>query len=459
MSDKESDDFIHVGPFSRRALSTRELEFDAPLSADKSMTHRALMLAGMARGKSVITNPLDGEDCVATREALCRFGVSVESGVDPKGRVKWEINSPGLDHWVTPSSVLDLGNSGTSARLLTGLCAGGTGLRVELTGDDSLRRRPMGRVVEPLRNMGAQISGEQGGDRLKLTITSSLLTPRTHYLAVASAQIKSAIILAAISASGETIIELPAGGRDHTEIMLASLGAHIRVSRYLGRERISVTGPWRPAPFQCEIPTDPSSVAFFAALAALHPGLRVTAKRVMKNKTRTGFFDVLSRMGVQVLWADEGSDGKFLGEKAATVTFFRPQGVELRGTKIAADEISSMIDEIPVLAAVCALAQGPSEIKGLGELRVKESDRLSMIAHLLKSAGVTCVVSGDDLMIQGQDEVSAFSFGSDDHRMVMTAMILATRGRDNSKIEGLSWIRTSFPLFPDAFQNIKSMLQ
>jgi 3-phosphoshikimate 1-carboxyvinyltransferase len=283
------------------------------------------------------------------------------------------------------------------------------------------------------------------------------LFPRTHYLDVPSAQVKSALILASLSAAGETIIDLPEGGRDHTENMLAAVGAPITSHAYLGRERISVIGPWRPKGFKCEVPTDPSSVAFFAGLAALHPGLRVKAHKVMRNKTRTGFFRALEAMGLEVSWTDLDSSDRYLGEDVGTVSFL--SGARPRALTVPAARSAVMLDEIPMLAAVCALASGRSRIEGLAELRVKESDRLARISELLTKAGIEARIDGDALEIEGKAGISAFSFGSDDHRMVMTAMILATKGNAPSDITGISWINTSFPLFLTAFQNINLAIQ
>ncbi len=434
----------------------RVVDVTAPASSDKSFTHRAIMLAAMAEGSSEIFDPLEGEDCLATLDVFWNMGVQRERSVESKG-VCWRLSSPGMDHWQAPLKPQDLGNSGTSARLLLGLLAGGKNLRVTLTGDASLRKRPMGRVVEPLRNMGADITGATNGNTLELTITSQQLTSRTHYLDAPSAQVKSALILAGLSADGETIIDLPQGGRDHTENMLEALGAPIQIRNYLGRERIFVTGPWRPRPFKCEVPSDPSSVAFFAGMAALHPGLRVKAHKVLRNKTRTGFFKCLEAMGVDVTWSDIVSRPEHLGEEVGTVSFLatgRP-----RAATVAASEAAMMLDEIPMLGAVCAMASGRSRIEGLGELRVKESDRQTRIIELLTKAGVEARIDGDAIEIEGQAEINAFSFGSDDHRMVMTAMILATKGKAPSEITGISWINTSFPLFLRAFQNINLGIQ
>ena len=446
---------IIVAPFPPL---THQLEFIAPASADKSLTHRAVMLASMASGVSEIVNPLDGDDCSATRSVFQNLCVEISENQTQDGKKSWTVHSPGMDRWRSPMVEQDLGNSGTSARLLTGLFAGVPGLTVTLTGDESLRSRPMTRVVEPLRNMVAKISGPNDGATLKLTITGTSIKFTTHYLGTPSAQIKSALLLAGISADGETLIDIPSGGRDHTEIMLNALGAMIRRTWRFGRELISIVGPWRPKNFHCEIPTDPSSVAFFGALAALHPGMQCRAHRVLQNPTRIGFFKVLSRMGVEVVWSDVDKSHKYLGETVANLMVYRAADRHLKAINIHQDDIAAMIDEIPALAVLCSFAEGTSMISGLAELRVKESDRLSAIEALLKAAGIDVRVEEDSLVIAGQTSASAFNFSSQDHRMVMSAMILATRAAAPSTISGLSWIRTSFPLFLEAFQNIKSRI-
>jgi len=459
MVDHVADELV-IAPCS---LIKGDVEFNAPSSPDKSFTHRAIMLASMACGRSKIVDPLLGDDCLATRAAFEMLGVKFSEEQDAAGRAVWVIDSNGAQSWRSPKAPINLGNSGTSARLLTGLFAGVPHLTVELAGDASLEKRPMGRVVQPLRSMGAEISGPTDGESLKLTITGHQLSARSLRIAVPSAQIKSALLLAAAAASGQTVIDLPSGGRDHTEKMLQALDATIAKKSYLGREVISLVGPWRPQPFVCEVPADPSSVAFFAALAALHPGLRVKASNVMTNATRIEFFKILGRMGLEIQWSSPrgirpSKDPWYLGEDVADVSFYRPRGVKLSAVVVQSDSSALMLDEIPALAVVCALAEGRSVIHGLQELKFKESDRLTLTLDLLTRSGVQARAVSESLEITGTETPAAFSFSSDDHRMVMSAMILATRASKASNIHGLRWIQTSFPLFLEAFQNIKSSL-
>jgi 3-phosphoshikimate 1-carboxyvinyltransferase len=452
-------DGCSVGPLSNGWHAERNIQL--PTCPDKSLTHRALIFASMAKGRSVIKSPLDSDDCMATRNAFLQLGVSFTEEKDQEDRLVWFVNSPGMLAWRSPTKEIDLGNSGTSARLLTGLFSGVPGLRITITGDQSLQKRPMARVIDPLRNMGADLESAIGGAdgaTLPLTITGKQLTARTHSLQAPSAQVKSAILLAGVTCNGLTLVRQPMGGRDHTENMLESLGAGIQRSNYLGFETTQIVGPWSPSSFDCEIPSDPSSVAFFAAMAALHPGLKVTAQRVLTNTTRTGFFNALERMGVSVSVVPDGIKADVIGEDTGCWTFYRVPGQPLKSINLSAEEIPSLIDEVPILSVVAAFADGVSTISGLAELRVKESDRLDTTARLLELAGVRCGITGDALQIYGSNVAHAFSFGSDDHRLVMAAMVLASRGDKTSNIHGLRWIRTSFPLFVRVFQNIYSVM-
>ena len=454
-----SADACSVGPLLRRPLSERSVELS--VCPDKSLTHRAVIFASMAQGRSVIRNPLDSDDCLGTRKAFMQLGVSFTEELDSKSQLAWRVDSPGIHSWRSPDAEIDLGNSGTSARLLTGLFAGVPGLLVRLTGDHSLCRRPMGRVIEPLKAMGADIepaSGGADGSRLPLTITGKHLIARTHDLLTASAQVKSALLLAGSTCKGQTIVSQPGGSRDHTENILSSLGATVQRFSRAGLSTTQIVGPWMPPAFDCDIPSDPSSVAFFAAMAALHPGLKVQAPRVLTNPSRTGFFKVLARMGVRVSVVHDEGGSNGLGEETGCWSFFRAPGTQLKAVDISPGDIPALIDEVPILSVVAGMAKGVSTFRGLAELRVKESDRLTMTGQLLALAGIESKVEGDVLQVYGGASPRAFSFSSDDHRLVMASMVLASCGDKSSKIDGLRWIRTSFPLFMQIFQNIYSVM-
>lgn len=456
---KVTADTCSVGPL--HLGRSKEQSVQLPICPDKSLTHRALIFAGMAEGISVIKNPLDSDDCRGTLNALRQLGVGFEPQKNDRDDVVWYVRSPGIKAWRSPSAEIDLGNSGTSARLLTGLFAGVPGLHVTLRGDHSLMKRPMARVIEPLRSMGAQIestSGGADGATLPLTITGTLLSPIHHKLTSASAQVKSALLLAGSTCKGEMVVSQPSGSRDHTENIFDWLGAVISRSDYCGIETIKIVGPWMPGAFECDIPSDPSSIAFFAALAALHPGLAIMAPRVLLNPSRTGFFRILQRMGVEVSTVMDPDSSGTLGEFTGSCKFYRRVGEPLKPIVLAPDEVQSMIDEVPILAVVAGFADGVSILRGLGELRFKESNRLDMTARLMGLAGLACEVVGDSLQISGRLSARAFSFSSDDHRLVMAAMVLSSRGDKVSDISGLRWIETSFPLFVSLFQNIYSVM-
>ena len=454
-----SADAFTVVPLSKGR--TVEQGIELPTCPDKSLTHRAVIFASMAKGRSVLVSPLDSDDCLATRKAFAQLGVSFAEEKDNQQKLVWIVDSPGMLAWRSPTDDVYLGNSGTSARLLTGLFSGIPGLRVRISGDHSLQKRPMARVIEPLRAMGAEIDAEVGGldgATLPLTITGRQLIARYHNLQTPSAQVKSALLLAGTTCKGQTVVRQPVGSRDHTENLLDALGANVQRSTYLGSETTQIVGPWMPRAFNCEIPSDPSSVAFFAAMAALHPGLKVTARRVLTNQSRTGFFRALERMGINVSVVPDGKKAESLGEVTGSWSFYRSPGQVLKPISMSEEDVPALIDEVPILSVVAAFAEGVSTIGGLAELRVKESDRLDMTAKLLDLAGIKCKITGDGLQINGSTQACAFSFGSDDHRLVMAAMVLATRGDKSSNIEGLQWIRTSFPLFVHVFQNIYSVM-
>ena len=460
--EREADVLI-IDPWQPRQGA--RIRYIADVPADKSLTHRALIFAAMAKGKSRIRNPLRSGDCLGTLAALRQLGVEVDEDPQAQGGVaQWSIQSPGITGLKNPGSgVLDLGNSGTAARLLLGMLAGIQGLKVKLTGDHSLSRRPMGRVVEPLLRMGAHIDRGESGDNLSssptlpLTITGSVLRATHHVAHIASAQVKSALLIAGLQADGETLVTLPDGGRDHTERMLAALGAMISSRHHNGFETVSIHGPFKLPPLEAEIPADPSSAAFFAALAVLHPGLEISCVRVLRNSRRAGFYEVLARMGVEVIWDHQGDGQEFLGESVADLVVRRRGRAALSPVDVAAGDVVTMIDEIPILSVLLAMVEGESRIFGLGELRTKESDRLAEIARLLTAAGRDVDIRGDCLVIRGgSGPCQSFEYAGDDHRLLMSAIVLATRAQGPSKIFGTAWIDTSFPLFLEGFQNINA---
>ena len=409
---------------------------------DKSISHRALILSALARGRSVLTNLNTGADVRATAAALRELGVTcaIEEGdpLKPDGISRAVVEGSGFEGIREPDVVIDVGNSGTTIRTLLGVCAGIPGLSI-LTGDSSIRRRPMLRVVIPLREMGAVIEGRAHGDRAPIAVRGGDLTAADFELPVASAQIKTALLLAGLRARGTTSVTEPAPSRDHTERMLASAGADISVD---GRS-VRVAGGSELHPVDRLIPGDASSAMFLVAAALLVPGSELTLENVGLNPTRTAALDVLKEMGADLtIRIDDDAD-----EPAGTVTVRHSQ---LHGTTISGDVIPSLIDELPILATLATQAEGATEISGAAELRVKESDRIAALASGLTRLGASIAERPDGLAIEGPKPLTGGeveSFG--DHRIAMSFAVAGLVAEGNVKVRGWSCVETSFPEFLD----------
>jgi 3-phosphoshikimate 1-carboxyvinyltransferase len=399
---------------------------------DKSISHRALLFAALATGQSRVTHLADGDDVRRTRGALECLGVSI------RGDGEVTVAARGVAGWREPETVVDCGNSGTTMRLLSGLLAGRPFLSV-LTGDASLRSRPMARVAEPLRAMGAAVDGRDGGEYAPLAIRGGALHGRRFELPVASAQVKSAIILAGLQAEGVTEVHEPARSRDHTERMLAALGAPVR---RLDDGRVAVEAG-APDPFELDVPGDPSSAAFFAVAASIVPGSHIVLEDLALNPTRIGFVAVLQRMGARVGIVPTGAA---LGEPVGDVTV---EAAPLRATEIAGDEIPSVIDELPALAVAAAYAEGTTAIRDAAELRVKETDRIGTIHQELTELGITATTQPDGLVIEGGAPRSSRFKSHGDHRVGMAAAVAALGARGESTVRGWGAVATSYPGFGD----------
>jgi 3-phosphoshikimate 1-carboxyvinyltransferase len=412
---------------------------------DKSITHRAVMFAALAKGDSRIQHPLLGADCRSTMAAMSALGVTISiDGV--KGEVS--VRSPGWDGWTSPAMPLDFGNSGTTTRLLAGLYAATPGLFVTCFGDASLSKRPMGRVVEPLRRAGAKISGRSGGGLLPLAIEGAKLKAMSHKVDKASAQVKSALVLAGLNTEGETTVTLPVGSRDHTEKMLRRFGAKLTTTTDGKTETISVTGPFRPAPGVFDVPGDPSSAAFLCVLGAIAGDGELKVRRVLDNPTRTGFLTILDRMGAKVARQPSPDQGNVV-EPVVDLTV--RAGAPLIAVDMEPTLAPTLIDEIPILAIAARFAKGTSRFRGLEELRVKESDRLAMTIALVTAAGGRAWAEGDDLFVEGTDApVPAFTFDPDaDHRLAMAAAVVAKVATGPCVIKDPDCVAVSFPDFFD----------
>jgi 3-phosphoshikimate 1-carboxyvinyltransferase len=404
---------------------------------DKSLSHRALIFASTARGASELASLAPGADVAATRRIVEQLGVKVRTGGD--GRTV-HVHGRGFDGMREPEVVLDCANSGTSMRVLAGLLAGRPFLSL-LTGDGSLCTRPMGRIVEPLRAMGARVDGRHDGTLAPLAIRGGGLRAADHVLAIASAQVKSALTLAALQAGGTTTITEPARSRDHTERMLRALGAPVTVDGHTVRVD-ALDAPWEG--FAIDVPGDPSSAAFFAVAAVITPGSEVVLEHIAVNPTRLGFVDVLRRMGAPI---DVQPTGEVLGEPVGEITV---RSAPLVATTLAGEEIPSVLDEIPVLAIAAAFADGVTEIRDAQELAVKESNRIGSVQQELIQLGIGVEARGDGLTIRGGVPRSGAMLKSHgDHRVAMMAAVAAHALDGPSTVRGWRAVSVSYPDFAD----------
>jgi 3-phosphoshikimate 1-carboxyvinyltransferase len=411
--------------------------------ADKSITHRALIFAALAEGCSRVHNPLDTGDCTSTRSCLQALGVAVTETLLPGGGKTLEIEGKGLRGFQEPEDVLDAGNSGTTARLLAGALAGQKVLAI-LNGDASLRSRPMLRVVEPLRRMGAVIHGRNQGRQLPLVFvpTADDLRRIDYLLEVPSAQVKSSIMIAALRAGGEVRIRGSLESRDHTERLFGYLGLP------LGRDgsQLTIQPVDSVPPFELAVPGDISSAAFFIA-GALISGGELVVENCGLNPSRLGFLDILKRMGARIEVQERDPSG---GEPVGNIHVLPG---ELRGVDVEPESIPSCIDEIPLLAVLGAFARGHTRIRGAGELRHKESDRLAAVCRLFSSLGGRIEQDEDGLAVDGPQRLQGGQVDPrGDHRMAMTAAIASAGIQDGVTISGFEAAEVSFPDFVGMFR-------
>ena len=416
---------------------------------DKSISHRALIVSALAVGESRIDGLLESEDVLATAAALRALGASVER----IGAGRWSVHGAGIGGLAEPDTVLDLGNSGTSARLLLGVL-GTHPVTAFLTGDASLRSRPMGRVAEPLRRMGAAVSARQG-DLLPLMVTGARdPVPIEYALPVPSAQVKSAVLLAALNTPGETTVVEPRPTRDHSELMLRDFGADIAVSESGAGRAITLRGQPEIVGRSVSVPGDPSSAAFPGVAALLVPDSQVQIPDVGLNPTRTGLLDCLDEMGAEVAVAEGAAAA---GEPVGSLTFSHPGPNRLKAIEVPAERAPRMIDEYPILAVAAAFAEGTTRMHGLGELRVKESDRLAAIASGLQAAGIAAAIEGDTLIVEGgpgRPPGGTVVDAGHDHRIAMAFLVLGLACERPIGVRGSETIDTSFPGFVQAMNGL-----
>jgi 3-phosphoshikimate 1-carboxyvinyltransferase len=411
---------------------------------DKSISHRALILGALATGRTCISGLLEAEDVLNTVRAIAALGCPVR-----KDGACWQVLGRGVGGLAAPARDLDFGNSGTGARLTLGAIAGHD-MIARLTGDTSLSRRPMGRVLKPLQRMGLEVL-DAGRETLPLRVRgTSDLVPISYTLPVPSAQVKSAVLIAGLHAAGETRVVESEPTRDHTERMLRHLGADITICERGGVRTISVRGDAELEGRGIDIPGDPSSAAFLVAAALIVPGSEVTIEGVLVNPTRTGFYSTVREMGGDVAFLNEREQA---GEPVADI---RVRHAKLRGVPVAAQRAPTMIDEYPVLACLAAFADGETRMEGLAELKVKESDRLAATAAGLLANGVPAKVEGDTLIVRGAKAVRGGGRVAThlDHRIAMAFLTLGLGAERPVAVDDASMIATSFPDFRELMQSL-----
>ncbi|MEN3384006.1 MAG: 3-phosphoshikimate 1-carboxyvinyltransferase [Hyphomicrobiales bacterium] len=404
------------------------------------MSQRALILGALTVGETAITGLLEGEDVINTSKAMRALGAKVER----IGTGNWRINGVGTAGFAQPSGPLDFGNSGTGCRLVIGAVAG-CPITATFDGDASLRSRPMKRVLDPLERMGARTLSVAEGGRLPLTLEGARdPVPIVYEPPAASAQLKSAVLLAGLAAPGETVVIEAEATRDHTERMLRHFGADVRVEPFGAHgRRITLRGQPELKPAAVMVPADPSSAAFPLAAGLIVPGSDIILDGVMLNPLRTGLFATLREMGATIEELDRRDEG---GEDVADL---RIRFASLKGVEVPPERAPSMIDEYLVLAVAAAFAEGTTRMHGLKELRVKESDRLAATADMLRVNGVNVAIEGDDLVVHGNGRVAGGGLVAThmDHRIAMSALVMGLASEQPVKVDDTAFIQTSFPGF------------
>ena len=427
------------------------LQGRARVPGDKSISHRALILGAMTVGETTVSGLLEGEDVLHTAAAMRALGARLERGSDGV----WRIHGVGVGGFATPAAALDFGNSGTGCRLAIGAVAG-CPVTATFDGDASLRKRPMRRVLDPLEKIGARVIDAAEGGRLPLTLKGARdPIPITYESPVPSAQLKSALLLAGLAAPGETTVIEVEATRDHTERMLKHFGAKVTTRPHgeHGR-RVTVVGQPELEPANVAVPADPSSAAFPLVAALIVPGSELILDEVMTNPLRTGLLSTLREMGASIEAVETRDDG---GEEVADL---RVRASALKGVEVPAERAPSMIDEYPILAVAAAFAEGTTRMRGLKELRVKESDRLAATADMLRVNGVSVEIEGDDLIVQGQGNKNGRAAGGGevathmDHRIAMAALVMGLASENAVRIDDSAFIATSFPGFTELMRGI-----
>ncbi len=417
------------------------------MPGDKSISLRSLILGAMAVGETRITGMLEGEDAISTAKAMQALGALVER----TGAQAWRILGVGVSGFAQPRGPLDFGNSGTGCRLAMGAVAG-CPITAIFDGDASLRSRPMRRILDPLEKFGARTVDQKEGGRLPITVKGALdPIPVVYEVPVPSAQVKSAVLLAGLAAPGTTTVIENEATRDHTEKMLKHFGAHLRSEEYgkHGR-RITLTGQPELEAAPVVVPADPSSAAFPMVAALLVPGSEIILEGVMLNPLRAGLLATLKEMGASIEVLASRNEG---GEDVADL---RVRASTMKGVEVPAERAPTMIDEYPILAVAAAFAEGPTRMRGLKELRVKESDRLEATAALLRNNGIEVEIEGDDLIVNGKGAAPGGGLVAThmDHRIAMSALVLGTASAGPVTVDDAAFIATSFPGFAEMMRSL-----
>ncbi len=426
-----------------KSAQAKKLKGKITVPGDKSISHRSLMLSAIALGKAKIKGLLEGEDIIATANALRSMGVNIQKDVDI-----WHVTGVGVGGLHAPKTVLDMGNSGTGARLMMGLVSS-YNFNTFFTGDASLLKRPMSRVITPLEKMGAQFTTSEGGRLPLAVIGNNNLIPIIYELPMASAQVKSAILLAGLNTAGITTIVESEATRDHTELMLKALGAEIKVMDQNGKKHISIKGYPQLKTVDIDVPADPSSAAFLIVAAIITPNSEITITNVCINPHRTGLYITLQEMGADIKFHNKKI---VAGEEVADIT---AKSSQLNGIKIPASRAPSMIDEYPILAIAASCAKGETSMQGLAELKVKESNRLQAIADGLTGNGVKFEIGNDSLTIYGGIVKGGGNVKTHmDHRIAMSFLIMGLISENSISVDDISMINTSFPNFTQLMNEI-----
>src|SRR6202142_759323 len=432
-----------VNPIDATPLTARRggpLQGRTRVPGDKSISHRALILGALTVGESTVAGLLEGEDVLHTADAMRALGARLERTAEGV----WRIHGVGVGGFAQPAGPLDFGNSGTGVRLAIGAVAGNA-VTGTFTGDASLSKRPMRRVLDPLERMGARTIDAAEDGRLPLTLQGAAdPIPIIYEPPVPSAQLKSAVLLAGLAAPGETTVIEAETTRDHTERMLRHFGAKVSVKPHgdHGR-RIVLQGQPELEPAPVVVPAEPSSSSFPLVAALIVPGSDLILEAVMTNPLRTGLFATLKEMGASIDAVETRGDG---GEEVADL---RVRFSALKGVEVPAERAPSMIDEYPVLAVAAAFAQGATIMRGLSELRVKESDRLAATADMLRINGIEVTIEGDDMIVTGKGQVTGGGVVAThmDHRIAMSALVMGLASEQGVQVDDTAFIATSFPDF------------